>query len=407
MVVSSRQTIEEVRRILDHGFWPTFGETHVSGVNLYDSFIPYCSGNSSLEDSAGFKSYLLRSEPLLLQTNSATPYWMVSFPKQIRNSITSELNDCYPEKLRMATLVGTYSQAHEGNMRDEYDEAGFEPIIKNSNPTAIGVGIFTLDENGEPKCVATSDIKTGAYGDYEYEAGGKGLKVDRKYIIDDFVETNVDTEFGGSPIIYKFQNDEELNSFITEKGLAEDGAQYLHEQENGDFLLDADQIIVKTGQLPVHTLLVGDPLKVPNSPQFEIGQLANSKEFNGVVASIIAGGLLQIYHDLTNRNHDIKVAFSISPHFLNQIKMISNTALVHYISEKLDRKIFKNLNNKNVKDVIIDRISVLKDSIKLYPLEHSRYMVLMMKDGSRILVHGVMQGDTVEIPAYIQAPEEN
>lgn len=406
MVATSRQTIEEVRRILDLGFWPTFGDEEVSGVNLDDSFIPYCSSHLALETIEGFKSYLLRCEPLLLQTDSAQPYWMVSFPKQIRDSSTNELVDCAPEQLRMATLIGTYSEAHDQNMRD-YDTDGFKPIIENSNPTAIGVGIFTLDADGNPKCVATSDVKTGAYGSYEYESGGEGLRIPRKYIIEDFVDTNLETEFSGSHLVYKFQDENELQEFIVSRKLAADGVQFMHEQEDGDFLLDADQIIVNEGQLPVHTLLVGDPFKVTNSPQFEIGQLANSKEFNGVVASIIAGGLLQIYKDLTNRNHDIKVGFSISPHFLEQIKMISNPALVDLISARLDKKAFKNLNGRNVKDIIIERISSLKESIKLYPLEHCRYMVLMMRDGSRILVHGVMQGDTVEIPAYIQTPETN
>jgi hypothetical protein len=397
MMMHSTTTL--VRDIIRSGGFPSISAEGVEGVRLEDSFINHCSEADALSSKESFIEYLKSIDVTFTQDGKR--YWVVTFSKN-----DSEDNPTYPETLRMPVVIGDYAEKHGQNANSNYDMAGFEDIIKGSNPTSLGVGIFCLDDENNLKCVGTSDIKTGADSAYEYDSAKSRHPIKGDYIRD-HLNRYEKRPLNGQPLVYKLDNEAELEAFIKDFELDVNNSQILLENDDGNFEIDLPRIVVEKGLLPVHTLLVGDVKNIKNSPDFEIGQLAKSDDLNGAVAVMLSAGLLQIYEDLTRKDKRVSVGFSLSPHFIKQIFASSNERSLRLVGALLDARGFSEFKGKNIKDIIMEKISMLYKSIKLFPLKDSKFMIVRTKDRGIYIIPGIYQGETIEIPAYIDTETDD
>lgn len=395
MILATQQG--RVQKILQDGLFPSITEEGVQGVNLEDSFILHCSRTESLQDEPGFVEFLNENTPTF--TFQGKRYWVITHPK---NKESGE--PTFPETLRMPVVMGKFEKEHGLNTTMGYDIAGFEDIIRGSNPTALGVGIYSLDEENQVTCVGTSDIKTGAVSEYDYDKAREKHVIVGSYI-KRFIKRYLGLPLDGQPLVYELNDESHLETFLEDHEVGMDQIQHLCEDEDGNFVIDIPRVVVSQGTLPVHTLLVGDIKNIANAPDFEIGQLAKSDDLNGSVMAILSAGLLQIYEDLTKKNKKVRVGFSLSPDFLTGVYLSNTESGSAFINARLGEKSFSEFQGTAITEIIMKNISKLYKSIKLFPLKNTKVMLIRTKDGKIFVIPGIYQGETIEIPAYIETQE--
>lgn len=437
--VGLRAPTREIRKIFFNGQLPVPSS---EDPNLWEgitpSLIPFCSDDKILKDAMKFHEWLASQPPTYLipyEDNSngrngsrkLAPVKIVMFPKQAWKSPDGdELVETIPEGMRRCIVEKRFSDAFlKDGSEFAQQSLGLDQLDRAYGPVSVGIGVFVsvTDEQGPRDiCLGGLEIKHRAIAEAVYD-GLTDPEISVEYVgklIKEFTSKRFNETLG--KLIHIFQSKEDLLSYISQEqinpGLVTWGDLVENKTSEKVIRLNRSPVLIKSGQLPVDTLLDDSDGVIKSEAISEIGQLASLNVNNGdgkslkipeglyralpgITSTLVPLLLLVLYRDILPKCPFYRVGLCSSENFLRDMEGL-RMALT---SGRLEQ-VLGGLNSSivSVNDLLV-AAEAMVNTVTFYPSQQVKRTAIQLLDGKWALLDFVFRGGSAEVAQYV--PEFN